>query len=385
MNIDADLVNADWTKTSRDFPPGALEAWAAENGLTAEQIAELPSYYLPLERDGVTAAFDEAKHPRDPKGTSTGGRFTSKGGRGGTSPAEVSKADASAPTVFGTIGQAREWFQSNGVDDVVFDGIAATPENLESLGEIADAWRHEREIFPDIAGEYGLKAITTSADPRLSGFPFDSSEIWSATGDGRDLFEQEGLWASTVAYDPVAQQNFVQDADGGFTIAPQSAPARSMVVLNAEMFPDTANQTAQMRAAGYAVGSPEQAFAHELGHVHANALGQEPVDAAYYTAAGDTEEAIRHDIGDPFFRSTLVQDGAMSEQLAMMMTIGISPYATSSVGEAYAEHFVRRTYPESFARIPDLPDLRRYTELLAENFNRRFQAAHPEFGERDQI
>ena len=46
INIDADLENADWTKSTWDLPTEEVEfrAWLAQSGMTVAQFKSLPVY-----------------------------------------------------------------------------------------------------------------------------------------------------------------------------------------------------------------------------------------------------------------------------------------------------------------------------------------------------
>jgi len=51
IQIDADLLNSDWTKQSHDLPTGKeLEAFLKLQGITMDQFRKMPAYYLPIEK-----------------------------------------------------------------------------------------------------------------------------------------------------------------------------------------------------------------------------------------------------------------------------------------------------------------------------------------------
>jgi len=48
IEIDADLLNSDWTKQSYDLPTGKeLEEFLKASNMTMEEFKKLPAYYLP--------------------------------------------------------------------------------------------------------------------------------------------------------------------------------------------------------------------------------------------------------------------------------------------------------------------------------------------------
>lgn len=50
VQIDANLLNSDWTKQSYDLPVGKeLEKFLKLNGMTMADFMKLPAYYLPKE------------------------------------------------------------------------------------------------------------------------------------------------------------------------------------------------------------------------------------------------------------------------------------------------------------------------------------------------
>lgn len=337
VNVDAILENADWVKQTRDFPPGALEEQAHLYGIS--DPASLPASYLP--REALSAAYVEAEHPRDPQG-----RWTEKGGSGGTSPAEEAQKELVVmppPERFESVMEAEKWFRDNGVPDVDFshhgDFIHSwMPESvrLDRLTQIARAWAHEVQLYPDIAGPNGLKGIFMSGNPRLENDPFRAS------------FETPGVWATTAPYTPFAEQDYRLRDDNYYVIAPPEEPYPSMIVLRQGEFGETGEN---FEMSGMAPNSPEQAFAHELGHVHANALGRLDVDDAYSRAVEVVEtEMQQNDLGNPDFESQVMTTGAVSGEMAEVLSNGVSTYAASSPQEAFAEHFVRRTYRDSARR-----------------------------------
>jgi len=51
IEIDADLLNSDWTKQSYDLPIGKeLDEFLKLNNMTMDDFKKLPAYYLPRQR-----------------------------------------------------------------------------------------------------------------------------------------------------------------------------------------------------------------------------------------------------------------------------------------------------------------------------------------------
>lgn len=295
-------------------------------------------------RKALNAAGGNPYH--EPAGSPKGGQFARKVGAEAKATPEIGVPE------FKTQKDAEAWFRGYGIPDVNLDGIEDIPHGLDVMRESAQALVHESQLFPDIVGENGLKGLLLSDNPRLAEFErtFDSH------------FNQEGVWATTIPYNSIA------DPSPGYL----PGAYQSAVVLNSDALGDSYASIADMAASGMAPSTPEQAFAHELGHVHENTLGVEKSVDNYMHAAGLTEEQMAADAGATDFKTQLGPggDGSFSDPLAAVLT-NISPYSLSSPREGYAEHFVRRTYPESYGRIPaDPPQLRTYADSIAENYNK---------------
>lgn len=292
----------------------------------------------------TAAGFDPSLHPREPEGSPIGGRFASKG-----APVPAAPAVEDVPE-FGSQAAAEAWFRGFGIPDVNLGGIEDIPHGLEVMRDAARALVHEAKLHPEIVGENGLKAVLlSSADSRLL--------IHSLTTGAN--FEMEGLWATTFPYpeliDPLSD--------------PGVGPYPSVVVLNTDAVEGSYEQTADMAANGMAVATPEQAFAHELGHVQANALGWIKANDTYMEAVASVENEMAVEAGVFDFQSQAASDGIMTDPLAEVIQTGVSPYGLSSPQEAYAEHFVRRTYPDSYGRVYD-PEVRVWADRIADEYNR---------------
>jgi hypothetical protein len=332
-----------------------------------------------LAKSAVTASFDPADHPRHPSGSPEGGEFAAKDGglltaAGGNpyhepagSPkggqfARKTGADAVADPAIGvpefkSQKEAEQWFVGYGVPDVDLTGIEDIPHGLDVMRESALALVHESQLYPDIVGPNGLKAVLLGDNPRLRPV--------SIRYDFFD-FNSEGTWGTTFPYEDLI------DPGGMYARGQRRGAYQSVIVLNSDALGDSYTQIADMAASGMAPKTPEQAFAHELGHVHENTLGVEKSTTSYMQAAGTVEEQMAADAGVTDFKTQLGPDGdgTFSDPLAAVL-MSISPYSLSSPREGYAEHFVRRTYPESYGRIrPDPPQLRTYADAIADEYDR---------------
>lgn len=290
----------------------------------------------------LTAAYNPTQ-ARDPKGTKTGGRWT--------------KQAAAVPT-FGTRQEAEEWFREFGIEDVNLAGIESLPDGMKIAQGAAQALAHEASLHPGILGEYGLKAIVTSNDSRMlaaqltHGYNFDDSGSWAVTMPYSDLLDPLSIYEGNSPY--------------------QSAIVLSMSGISDDL------AIPRMAANGMAPQTYEQAFAHELGHVHENSIGWGQSMNTYLQAVANTEEAMAAEAGIEGYTSDLVDgDGYMSDPVAAVLDYGISPYAQASPREAFAEHFVRRTYADSYeaARIRDW-DAVVWADRIADEYNRLQGAKH---------
>lgn len=332
IDVDAVGVNEDWTKP-----------WARD-GLSGPVTA---------------AAFDPALHPHEPGGTRVGGRWARKGGVGRL--AGPTAATIAPPPEFKSVQEAEEWMRANGIPDVNLKGLYDLDNGVYVAQQLAQGWQHEASMFPELRGEQGLQALMLSDDPRLTGAPAGTATD-GPVPPGNEGFEGEGVWASTVSWAPIRDQNWDPDT---LKDLPWGGSA---VVLNVREAEESESSIAYMADMGMAPDTPEEAFAHELGHVQQNADDAQRSWDAYMQSVGEAEEAMAREAGVDNFVSTMFPDGQISPPMHDVLG-AISPYALASPGEGYAEHFVRRTYPDSADRMD--PEARRWADMIAENYNRR--------------
>lgn len=159
MNLDAILENADWTKTTPDFP--GWEQWAADN-------PNMPAAYLP--EQVVGAGWDESEHPRHPEGTEQGGQF--------------------APKQLGSDDQATDYDTLGSDRDPGWEGDPIAPSEVTFGGETYSAVDHSDRVW---AGEqiphmnYSLRPIMFSRDDYGPEYREQVAEEFARIGEEGDL------------------------------------------------------------------------------------------------------------------------------------------------------------------------------------------------------
>lgn len=318
----------------------AIDKVLAEYGFTEDPnpVSTVVLGGAGLAKSGLTAAYNPAQR-RAPKGSRNGGQWVKQG---------EAQAAAQAVPQFGSRIEAEEWFRQAGIPDVNLSGMETIPDGLKILTGAAESLAKLKVLYPDIIGENGLKILTTTGDERF---------LTAVMARGED---PSGAWAITMPADDLIDP-YLLPKNG-------SRPFPSTVI-----FADVRDDLAIYRMAeqGMAPQTYEQAFAHELGHVHENAIGYKQSVDSYIDAAAATENAMARERGLDGFESEIADSGYMTDQMAQMLDFGISPYTRSSPREGFAEHFVRRTYPDSYERARQAdPDAVRWADYMAEEYNR---------------
>lgn len=205
VDIDADLVNSDWTKQSWDLGVDNLDdlvALLARLGITPEHFMTLPVYTLNVEKlpwlkglaevkpvrvDMVERAFFNPNHDR------ATGRFAPRAG------------GAPLPDSFGSTQEAERWLKdSYGVDTYGW-GTLSSPEGLVVAHGICGAVKDAADAHPEVVG--GKTGSLGGIRVTSGGLPGHAIAI---THPGFPLAEEKKSWI-----DVDASRLMKAEADGG--------------------------------------------------------------------------------------------------------------------------------------------------------------------------